>query len=220
MPKNTAIEKILVIGSGPIVIGQAAEFDYSGTQACQALKEEGYTVILANSNPATIMTDNTVADKVYMEPLTPEFLIKIIRKEQPDALLPTLGGQTGLNLAIALEKTGILAEYDVKLLGTSLEAIQKAEDREQFRQLMQELNQPVPESVIVTSVDQALDFAQKIGYPLIVRPAYTLGGTGGGMCYNEAELKEITKNGLAISPVHQCLIERNMNRLHLVRQIL
>ncbi|WP_102026283.1 carbamoyl-phosphate synthase large subunit [Salirhabdus sp. Marseille-P4669] len=210
MPKNTAIEKILVIGSGPIVIGQAAEFDYSGTQACQALREEGYYVILANSNPATIMTDNTVADKVYMEPLTTEFLIKIIRKEQPDALLPTLGGQTGLNLAMELEKTGILAEYNVKLLGTSLEAIEKAEDREQFRQLMKELNQPVPESKIVTSVDQAVAFAAEIGYPLIVRPAYTLGGTGGGMCYSEAELKEITKNGLAISPVHQCLIERNI----------
>ncbi|WP_087972973.1 carbamoyl-phosphate synthase large subunit [Oceanobacillus rekensis] len=210
MPKNTNIQKILVIGSGPIVIGQAAEFDYSGTQACQALMEDGYTVILANSNPATIMTDNTVADKVYMEPLTVEFLTKIIRKEQPDALLPTLGGQTGLNLAIALEDKGILSKYNVKLLGTTLEAIQKAEDREKFRDLMQELNEPVPESSIVTTVDQAVDFANEIGYPLIVRPAYTLGGTGGGMCYSEQELKEITKNGLALSPVSQCLIERNI----------
>ncbi|WP_156290406.1 carbamoyl-phosphate synthase large subunit [Oceanobacillus salinisoli] len=210
MPKNNAIEKILVIGSGPIVIGQAAEFDYSGTQACQSLKEEGYTVILANSNPATIMTDNTVADKVYMEPLTVEFLTKIIRKEQPDALLPTLGGQTGLNLAIALEEAGVLKKYNVSLLGTSLEAIQKAEDREQFRTLMQELGEPVPESRIVHTVEEALDFASEIGFPLIVRPAYTLGGTGGGMCYNEEELKEITRNGLSLSPVSQCLIEKNI----------
>ncbi|MFD1038054.1 carbamoyl-phosphate synthase large subunit [Virgibacillus byunsanensis] len=210
MPKNTAIKKILVIGSGPIVIGQAAEFDYSGTQACQALKEEGYTVILANSNPATIMTDHTVADKVYMEPLTVEFLTKIIRKEQPDALLPTLGGQTGLNLAVALEETGVLAEYNVNLLGTSLEAIQQAEDREKFRNLMQELNEPVPDSSIVNSVEQACEFASVIGFPLIVRPAYTLGGTGGGMCYNESELREIARNGLALSPVDQCLIEKNI----------
>lgn len=210
MPKNTDIQTILVIGSGPIVIGQAAEFDYSGTQACQALMEEGYTVILANSNPATIMTDSTVADKVYMEPLTVEFLTKIIRKEQPDALLPTLGGQTGLNLAMELENAGILSRYNVQLLGTTLEAIQKAEDREKFRNLMNELQEPVPESSIVNTVDQALSFAEEIGFPLIVRPAYTLGGTGGGMCYNEQELSEITKNGLALSPVSQCLIERNI----------
>ncbi|MFC4557041.1 carbamoyl-phosphate synthase large subunit [Virgibacillus kekensis] len=210
MPKNTNIEKILVIGSGPIVIGQAAEFDYSGTQACQSLREEGYTVILANSNPATIMTDHTVADKVYMEPLTTEFLIKIIRKEQPDALLPTLGGQTGLNLAIALEKTGILSEYNVELLGSSLDAIEQAEDREKFRTLMGELNEPVAESEIVTTVDEALAFAEKIGYPVIVRPAYTLGGTGGGMCYSEPELREVARNGLSLSPVSQCLIEKNI----------
>ncbi|RKQ37419.1 carbamoyl-phosphate synthase large subunit [Oceanobacillus halophilus] len=210
MPKNIKLEKILVIGSGPIVIGQAAEFDYSGTQACQSLKEEGYTVILANSNPATIMTDHTVADKVYMEPLTIEFLTKIIRKEQPDALLPTLGGQTGLNLAIALEESGVLNKYSVELLGTSLEAIEKAEDREKFRCLMQELEEPVPESSIVHTVEEALHFAERIGFPLIVRPAYTLGGTGGGMCYNKAELEEITRNGLTLSPVKQCLIERNI----------
>ncbi|WP_186577529.1 carbamoyl-phosphate synthase large subunit [Aquibacillus kalidii] len=210
MPKRTDINKILVIGSGPIVIGQAAEFDYSGTQACQSLKEEGYTVILANSNPATIMTDHTIADTVYMEPLTVEFLSKIIRKEQPDAILPTLGGQTGLNLAVQLEATGILEEYNTELLGTSLDAIQQAEDREKFRTLMNELNEPVPESTIVNTVQQALDFADEIGYPLIVRPAYTLGGTGGGMCYNEQELKEISRNGLALSPVSQCLIERNI----------
>ncbi|WP_026906050.1 carbamoyl-phosphate synthase large subunit [Paucisalibacillus globulus] len=210
MPKNTDIQKILVIGSGPIIIGQAAEFDYSGTQACQALREEGYTVILANSNPATIMTDQTVADKVYMEPLTVEFLTKIIRKEQPDALLPTLGGQTGLNLAVSLDKTGILDQYNVKLLGTSLEAIEKAEDREKFRELMGVLGEPVPESRIVNTVEDAVDFVKKIGFPLIVRPAYTLGGTGGGMCYDEGDLREITRNGLALSPVNQCLIERNI----------
>ncbi|QTM99355.1 carbamoyl-phosphate synthase large subunit [Sediminibacillus dalangtanensis] len=211
MPKRTDINKILVIGSGPIVIGQAAEFDYSGTQACQSLKEEGYQVILANSNPATIMTDDSVADIVYMEPLTPEFLIKIIRKEQPDAILPTLGGQTGLNMAMALEQTGILAEYNVELLGTSLSAIRKAEDREVFRSLMHELGEPVAESQIVHSVEQALEFAEEIGFPLIVRPAYTLGGTGGGMCYDKEELKEITRNGLALSPVTQCLVEKNIS---------
>ncbi|WP_080874816.1 carbamoyl-phosphate synthase large subunit [Oceanobacillus timonensis] len=210
MPKRTDIQKILVIGSGPIVIGQAAEFDYSGTQACQALREEGYEVILANSNPATIMTDNTVADKVYMEPLTEEFLTKIIRKEHPDAILPTLGGQTGLNLAMELVRKGILEDHHVQLLGTAPTSIQKAEDRELFRTLMNELNEPVPESDIVHTVEEAVEFANDIGYPLIVRPAYTLGGTGGGMCYSEEELKEITYNGLALSPVHQCLVERNI----------
>src|SRR5690625_1302117 len=210
MPRNEAIEKILVIGSGPIVIGQAAEFDYSGTQACHALKEEGYTVVLANSNPATIMTDHTVADRVYMEPLTVEFLSKIIRKERPDALLPTLGGQTGLNLAIALDDAGVLEEYEVELLGSSLDAIQKAEDREKFRTLMQELNEPVPPSEIVNNVEDAVTFVNEIGYPIIVRPAFTLGGTGGGMCDNEEELRHIVKNGLALSPVNQCLIEKSI----------
>ena len=210
MPSNKEIEKILVIGSGPIVIGQAAEFDYSGTQACQALKEEGYTVILANSNPATIMTDETVADKVYMDPLTADFLKKIIRKERPCAILPTLGGQTGLNLAVELEREGILKRYGIKLLGTSLEAIEKAEDREKFRTLMEQLNEPVPPSEIVTSVEEAVEFVKKIGFPIIVRPAFTLGGTGGGMCYNEKELRHIVKNGLALSPVSQCLIEKSI----------
>lgn len=210
MPKRTDIKKILVIGSGPIIIGQAAEFDYSGTQACQALKEEGYTVILVNSNPATIMTDATMADTVYMEPLTLDFLSKVIRKERPDAILPTLGGQTGLNLAVALEESGILDEYQTELLGTSLQAIQLAEDREKFRDLMHKLGEPVPESRIVTTVNQALSFAKEIGFPLIVRPAYTLGGTGGGMCYHEQQLAEITRSGLALSPVNQCLIERNI----------
>ncbi|WP_027963128.1 carbamoyl-phosphate synthase large subunit [Halalkalibacillus halophilus] len=210
MPKRTDIHRILVIGSGPIIIGQAAEFDYAGTQACQALKDEGYEVILANSNPATIMTDDTVADVVYMEPLTPEFLAKIIRKEQPDALLPTLGGQTGLNLAIELDKRGILDAYNVELLGTELPAIEKAEDRELFRSLMHEINEPVPDSEIVSTVEDALLFADRIGYPVIVRPAYTLGGTGGGMCNTPEKLKEIVHNGIAISPASQCLVEKNI----------
>ena len=210
MSNKKSNQKILVIGSGPIVIGQAAEFDYSGTQACQALREEGYTVILANSNPATIMTDHTVADKVYMEPLTVDFLTKIIRKEQPDALLPTLGGQTGLNLAVELEETGILTQYNVKLLGTSLEAIQQAEDREKFRALMQDLGEPIPQSQIVTTVEEARAFAKDIGFPLIVRPAYTLGGTGGGMCETMDELMNVVENGLSLSPVQQCLIEQSI----------
>ncbi|WP_017186652.1 carbamoyl-phosphate synthase large subunit [Alkalibacillus haloalkaliphilus] len=210
MPKRTDIRRILVIGSGPIIIGQAAEFDYSGTQACQALKEEGYQVILANSNPATIMTDDTIADVVYMEPLTPEFLSKIIRKERPDALLATLGGQTGLNLATELDQRGVLQQYNVELLGTNLEAIEKAEDRELFRQLMIDLNEPIPESTIVSTVEDAVQFANKIGYPIIVRPAYTLGGTGGGMCDDEQSLIETVQNGLAVSPANQCLIERNI----------
>ena len=210
MPRNENIEKILVIGSGPIVIGQAAEFDYSGTQACHSLKEEGYTVILANSNPATIMTDHTVADKVYMEPLTVEFLSKIIRKERPCAILPTLGGQTGLNLAVELDQSGILEQFNVQLLGTSLEAIEKAEDREKFRALMDELNEPVPPSDIVNTVEAAVRFAEEIGYPVIVRPAFTLGGTGGGMCDTKEELEHIVKNGLALSPVNQCLIEKSI----------
>lgn len=210
MPKNEQIQKILVIGSGPIVIGQAAEFDYSGTQACQALKEEGYTVVLANSNPATIMTDHTFADSVYMEPLTIDFLTKIIRKERPDALLPTLGGQTALNLAVDLEKTGVLEKYSVQLLGSTLDSIEKAEDRELFRTLMNELNQPVPESAIITSLDQAFTFVQEVDFPVIVRPAYTLGGTGGGMCYNEDQLSDIVQNGLALSPVGQCLLEKSI----------
>ncbi|ARI77547.1 carbamoyl-phosphate synthase large subunit [Halobacillus mangrovi] len=210
MPKRTDIKKILVIGSGPIVIGQAAEFDYSGTQACQSLKEEGYEVILANSNPATIMTDHTFADQVYMEPLTLDFMSKIIRKEKPDAILPTLGGQTGLNMAVELSESGILEQYKVELLGTPLDAIEQAEDREKFRALMHQMNQPVPESEIVSSVDEAVNFAEDIGYPVIVRPAYTMGGAGGGMCDNEAELRETARNGLSMSPVSQCLIEKNI----------
>lgn len=210
MPKRTDIKKIMVIGSGPIIIGQAAEFDYAGTQACLALKEEGYEVILVNSNPATIMTDQEIADQVYIEPITLEFVSRILRKERPDALLPTLGGQTGLNMAMELAESGILDELGIELLGTKLSAIDQAEDRDLFKKLMEELNQPIPESEIVTTVEEAVEFANKIGYPIIVRPAFTLGGTGGGMCKNEEELRVIAENGLSLSPVTQCLIERSI----------
>ncbi|TNJ66374.1 carbamoyl-phosphate synthase large subunit [Paenibacillus hemerocallicola] len=210
MPKNKSLKKILVIGSGPIVIGQAAEFDYAGTQACEALKEEGMEVVLINSNPATIMTDTNMADKVYIEPITLEFVSQIIRQEKPDGLLPTLGGQTGLNMAVALAKAGVLEKENVKLLGTQLTSIEKAEDRDLFRDLMRELEQPVPASVIVTTVPQAVDFANEIGYPIIVRPAYTLGGTGGGICNTEEELVEIVASGLRYSPIGQCLVERSI----------
>lgn len=210
MPKHANLKKILVIGSGPIVIGQAAEFDYAGTQACEALKEEGMEVVLINSNPATIMTDTNMADKVYIEPITPEFVARVIRQEKPDGLLPTLGGQTGLNMAVALAEAGILEQENVKLLGTKLESIKQAEDRELFRALMKELGEPVPESVIVSTVEEAVDFANEIGYPIIVRPAYTLGGTGGGICEDEESLREIVASGLKYSPITQCLIERSI----------
>ena len=208
--KRTDIKTILVIGSGPIIIGQAAEFDYAGTQACLSLKEEGYRVILINSNPATIMTDAEIADKVYIEPISLEFVSQIIRKERPDALLPTLGGQTGLNMAIELKKSGILDECKVEVLGTKLSAINRAEDRDLFRELMNELGEPVPESDIVNTLESALNFADRIGYPVIVRPAFTLGGTGGGIASNEHELTEIVELGLKHSPVNQCLIEKSI----------
>lgn len=210
MPKRTDIKKIMVIGSGPIIIGQAAEFDYAGTQACLALKEEGYEVVLVNSNPATIMTDKEIADKVYIEPITLEFVSRILRKERPDALLPTLGGQTGLNMAMELADSGILDELGIELLGTKLSAIDQAEDRDLFKKLMEELDQPIPESEIVTTVEEAVAFADTIGYPVIVRPAFTLGGTGGGMCDTEEELRTIAENGLSLSPVTQCLIEKSI----------
>lgn len=210
MPRRNDIKTILVIGSGPIIIGQAAEFDYAGTQACLALKEEGYRVILVNSNPATIMTDKEIADKIYMEPLTVEFVSRIIRKERPDALLPTLGGQIGLNLAVALHESGVLEECGVEILGTKLYSIKQAEDRELFRDLMNELKEPVPESDIVHTLEEAQKFVATIGYPVIVRPAFTMGGTGGGICHNDEELKEIVVNGLNYSPVRQCLIERSI----------
>ncbi|MGO3912678.1 carbamoyl-phosphate synthase large subunit [Enterococcus viikkiensis] len=210
MPKRTDIKKILVIGSGPIVIGQAAEFDYAGTQACLALKEEGYEVVLVNSNPATIMTDQEIADTVYIEPITLEFVSRILRKELPDAILPTLGGQTGLNMAMELADSGILDELKIELLGTKLSAIDQAEDRDLFKQLMEELDQPIPESEIVNTVEEAVAFANTIGYPIIVRPAFTLGGTGGGMCDNEEELRTVAENGLKLSPATQCLIEKSI----------
>ena len=210
MPKRTDIETILVIGSGPIVIGQAAEFDYAGTQACLSLKEEGYRVILINSNPATIMTDTEIADKVYIEPITLEFVSRIIRKERPDALLATLGGQTGLNMAIELHESGILDELDVEILGTKLDAIHQAEDRDLFRSLMNELGEPVPESDIIHTLEEAEDFVDRIGYPVIVRPAFTLGGTGGGICYDHDDLVEYVTSGLKYSPVNQCLLEKSI----------
>ncbi|GFZ26736.1 carbamoyl-phosphate synthase large subunit [Lactobacillus corticis] len=210
MPKRTDIHKIMVIGSGPIIIGQAAEFDYSGTQACLALREEGYEVVLVNSNPATIMTDTTIADKVYLEPLTVESISRIIRQEYPDAILPTLGGQVGLNMALALAKSGILDELHIELLGTKLQSIEEAEDREQFKELCQRLGEPVAPSKTVNTVEDALDFGEEIGYPIIVRPAFTMGGTGGGICNNREELARIAKNGLELSPVTECLIEKSI----------
>lgn len=210
MPKRKDVNSILVIGSGPIIIGQAAEFDYAGTQACIALREEGYKVILVNSNPATIMTDTEIADVVYIEPLTLEFVSRIIRKERPDAILPTLGGQTGLNLAVELAKAGVLEECGVEILGTKLDAINQAEDRELFRNLMNELGQPVPDSDIIHSLEEAYAFVEEIGYPVIVRPAFTMGGTGGGICSNEKELIEIVTSGIKNSPVGQCLLEKSI----------
>jgi len=210
MPKRTDIRKVLVIGSGPIVIGQAAEFDYAGTQACLALKEEGYEVILCNSNPATIMTDTSIADKVYMEPLTLEYIAKIIRYERPDAILPGIGGQTGLNLAMQLDKKGILAECHVELLGTPGRSIEQAEDRDLFKKLCEELGEPVLPSVTATSLEEGLSAAEEIGYPLVLRPAFTLGGTGGGFAENETEFLPLMKNALALSPVGEVLIEKSV----------
>ena len=210
MPKRTDIKKVMVIGSGPIVIGQAAEFDYAGTQACLALKEEGYEVILVNSNPATIMTDTNIADKVYMEPLTLEYVAKIVRYERPDAIVPGLGGQTGLNLAVQLAKKGILDECDVEILGTSFESIEKAEDRELFKELCIGIGEPVLPSLVVNTMEDGVKAAEQIGYPVVLRPAFTLGGTGGGFADNEEELREIMRNALILSPVHQVLVEKSI----------
>jgi carbamoyl-phosphate synthase large subunit len=210
MAKRKDLKKVLVIGSGPIVIGQAAEFDYAGTQACKALREEGLEVILVNSNPATIMTDIQIADQVYMEPLTVDFAAKIIEKERPQGLLPTLGGQTGLNLAVALAEGGILEQYGVELLGTPLKAIKKAEDRDLFKNTMTALGEPTPESAIVSNLREARSFAKQIGFPIIIRPAYTLGGSGGGIAHNQEELMEITSKGLKSSPIQQVLVERSV----------
>ena len=210
MAKRSDIKKVLVIGSGPIVIGQAAEFDYAGTQACLALREEGYQVVLCNSNPATIMTDTVIADKVYMEPLTLEYLAKILRYERPDAIVPGIGGQTGLNLAVKLAKKGVLHECQVELLGTSVESIEKAEDREMFKQLCEELGEPILPSVTTHSVEEALEAAHNIGYPVVLRPAFTLGGTGGGFVNNDEELIDIQTNALRLSPVHEVLVEKSV----------
>ena len=210
MPKRNDLKKILVIGSGPIVIGQAAEFDYAGTQACLALKEEGYEVVLCNSNPATIMTDTSIADKIYMEPLTLEYIAKILRYERPDAIVPGIGGQTGLNLAMQLEKKGVLRECQVELLGTSSESIERAEDREKFKELCEELGEPVLPSLIAHTIEEGLAAAAEIGYPVVLRPAFTLGGTGGGFADDEAECRELLKNALKLSPVHEVLVEKSI----------
>ncbi|MBR2766141.1 MAG: carbamoyl-phosphate synthase large subunit, partial [Blautia sp.] len=210
MPRRTDIKKVLVIGSGPIVIGQAAEFDYAGTQACLALKEEGYEVILANSNPATIMTDHAIADKVYMEPLTLEYLARICRHERPDAIIPGLGGQTGLNLSLQLYDKGVLEECEIELLGTDAQSIRRAEDRELFKALCEELHEPVIPSLIANSVEEGLQAAEQIGYPVILRPAFTLGGTGGGFVDHEEDMTQMMTHALAASPVHQVLVEKSV----------
>ena len=202
--------KVLVIGSGPIVIGQAAEFDYAGTQACRALREEGVTTVLVNSNPATIMTDEDIADVVYIEPLTVEVLSRIIDAERPDGVLPTLGGQTGLNLAVELAEAGVLDKYGARLLGTPLDAIQRAEDRDLFHQLLLDIGEPAPPSETVSTIEQARSAAQRLGLPLVVRPAYTLGGTGGGLATTDEELETIARSGLASSPISQVLLERSL----------
>ena len=208
MPKNPDIKKVLMIGSGPIIIGQAAEFDYAGTQACRSLKEEGIEVVLLNSNPATIMTDKDIADKVYIEPLTVEVVEQLILKEQPDSVLPTLGGQAGLNLAMELEERGFLKEHNVRLIGTTAETIKKAEDRQEFKDTMEKIGEPVAASKVVHTVPEGVEFTQTIGYPVVLRPAYTLGGSGGGIAHNYQELVEILENGLRLSRVGEVLVER------------
>ncbi len=210
MARDMSIKKVLVIGSGPIVIGQAAEFDYAGTQACRALKENGIEVVLVNSNPATIMTDREMADRVYLEPLKADVIMNIIDKEKPDSILPTLGGQTGLNLACELAESGFLKSRNVRLLGTKVETIKKAEDREMFKDTMISINEPVIESVIADNVEEAVDFAKTHGLPVIIRPAYTLGGTGGGIAETMDELKEISESGIKASRVGQILVEKSV----------
>ena len=208
MPKRNDIHKVMVIGSGPIVIGQAAEFDYAGTQACASLREEGISVVLVNSNPATIMTDAATADAVYIEPLTVAFIEQVIAKERPDGLLPSLGGQTGLNMAYELAEAGVLDKYNVELLGTPLTSIKKAEDRDLFKATMQQIGQPVPESIVCNTIQEARDFRDNVGYPLIIRPAYTLGGSGGGIAWNDEQLEQFGRSGLDRSLIHQILLER------------
>ena len=208
MPRDPRIKKVLVIGSGPIVIGQAAEFDYAGTQACRSLKEEGLEVVLVNSNPATIMTDKDIADKVYIEPLTVPVLEKIIEKEKPDSILPTLGGQAGLNLAMEIAETDFLEKHECRLIGTTSETIKKAEDRLEFKETMEKIGEPCAPSLVVENVEDGIAFTNKIGYPVVLRPAYTLGGSGGGIAHNQVELVEILENGLRLSRVGQVLVER------------
>ena len=208
MPRNKDIKKVLVIGSGPIVIGQAADFDYAGTQACRSLKEEGLEVVLLNSNPATIMTDKDIADRVYIEPLTVEVVEQLILKEKPDSVLPTLGGQAGLNLAMELEEAGFLKEHNVRLIGTTAETIKKAEDRLEFKDTMEKIGEPVAASLVVENIEDGVAFADKIGYPVVLRPAYTLGGSGGGIAHDQEQLEEILENGLRLSRVGQVLVER------------
>ncbi|MDD3349576.1 MAG: carbamoyl-phosphate synthase large subunit, partial [Eubacteriales bacterium] len=210
MPKNMDLHKIMIIGSGPIIIGQAAEFDYAGTQACKAIREEGLETILVNSNPATIMTDLGIADKVYIEPLTEPFLEKIIEKERPDGILAGFGGQTGLNLSMALENSGVLKKYGVRLLGVNQESIKNAEDREAFKDLMQRINEPIPPSVIATNYEQCVAFVEENGYPVIIRPAYTLGGTGGGIADNEKDLEMLCLRGIESSSIRQILLEKSI----------
>ena len=210
MPKRTDIKSILIIGAGPIVIGQACEFDYSGAQACKALREEGYRIILVNSNPATIMTDPELADATYIEPITPEMVEQIIAKEKPDALLPTMGGQTALNTAMALARSGALKRHAVELIGAKEEAIAKAEDRLLFREAMDRIGLASPKSRLARSLDEAMAALQHVGLPAIIRPSYTLGGTGGGIAYNREEFEEITRGGLRASPTHEVLIEESV----------
>ena len=210
MPKRQDIEKVLVIGSGPIVIGQAAEFDYSGTQACRALKEENIQVVLVNSNPATIMTDPDIADRIYIEPITPDIISRILYQERPQGILPTLGGQTGLNMAVQLAQSGILDRLGIQLLGTSLSSIQKAEDRKTFKMAMEAIGEKVASSAVVTSLSEAVGFAEEVGFPIIIRPAYTLGGTGGGIAHNMDEYKDIVARGLKNSIIHQVIVEQSL----------
>ncbi|MCR5671416.1 MAG: carbamoyl-phosphate synthase large subunit, partial [Butyrivibrio sp.] len=208
MPKNSEVKKVLVIGSGPIVIGQAAEFDYAGTQACRSLKEEGVEVVLVNSNPATIMTDKDIADEVYIEPLTVKVLEQIIEKEKPDSILPTLGGQAGLNLGMELAESGFLKSHNVKLLGTTAETIRKAEDRQEFKDTMEKIGEPCAASLVVHNIEDGVAFADSIGYPVVLRPAFTLGGSGGGIAHNRLECEEILENGLRLSRANEVLVER------------
>ena len=210
MPKRTDLKKIMIIGAGPIVIGQACEFDYSGTQACKALKKEGYAIVLVNSNPATIMTDPEFADRTYIEPIRPDIVAKIIEKERPDALLPTVGGQTALNCTLELMKLGVLEKYNVELIGAGIEAIKKAEDRKLFKDAMARIGLDMPRSQEVYSLEEAREFIKTIGFPAIIRPSFTLGGSGGGIAYNDADLERIVNNGLDLSPAHQALLEESI----------